>query len=326
MTIGTELLLGLTKVFWVALVAGALSAWPVYRWILQVKSRQIVSAHVAEHQKKMGTPTMGGLLTVIGTSAALLFALAQGLFPARDLVASLILFLGFSLIGFVDDFVVPRMMVGTRGLGWKQKLLMQIVLAAVAYVVSSPEGFNPVRIGISVFTVLFFSNAYNFSDGMDGLAGGLLVVLGAGLVGVGLIAKIDGISLAIPSILVGAILPFLFLNAPPAKVFMGDVGALPIGALLGFGVDRMLGTTGGSVLWLPLGIASFVMIAELVPVPIQVASVKIRKKRVFPMTPIHHAFEKAGWAETRVVWGFILVQALCSAAAIAVALTVGQRP
>ena len=191
------------------------------------------------------------------------------------------------------------------------------------------------RAAVLVFLVLFYSNAYNFSDGLDGLAGGLLVTFCAGLFGIGVWNGVGIAPLLLLLLLVGAVIPFLFLNAPPAKIFMGDVGSLPIGAVLGlivsvFAVPSLmvgppagqaataLSTAGLPTVWLALTVASLMMIAELVPVPLQIASVKLRKKKLFPYTPIHHAFEKAGWPESRVVWTFVLCQLLFSALAVTV--------
>ncbi len=243
----------------------------------------------------------------------------------------LVLFVLFSLIGFVDDYVVPRLLVGKRGLGWKQKIAMQLV-AALVYAVPAYSG-NATYIGVAVFLVLFFSNAYNFSDGLDGLAGSLLVTLSFGLMGV---AAIAGHSEVLPVLmaLVGATIPFLVLNAPPAKIFMGDVGSLGIGAVFGATVlmitlpvtTHQVAHFSGPPPGPPIGIclalvvASLMMVVELVPVPLQIASVKLRHKKLFPYTPIHHAFEKAGWPESRVVWLFALCQFVLSALAIQIAV------
>lgn len=330
-------LLTVAQMFWVSTVVASVCALPIYKTLLKMESRQIVSAYVEEHQKKQGTPTMGGIITVVGVLAALAYASVMNLYDRNVLEASAIAFFGFALIGFGDDYIVPRLLVGTRGLGWKQKLLAQIVLAAAAAWTAKGGHVSAIGIGTSVFIILFFSNAYNFSDGMDGLAGSLLVLFAGGLVGLGLVNGQVDVTLGLCGALVGGIIPFLFLNAPPAKMFMGDVGALPIGALLGFVVDIMLRPGSRPLmlkqpeslgilpantphLLIPIAVASFVFIAELLPPPLQVASVKLRKKRLFPMTPIHHAFEKAGWPETRVVWCFALVQALCSALAVGIAL------
>jgi phospho-N-acetylmuramoyl-pentapeptide-transferase len=230
---------------------------------------------------------------------------------------------------------------GKRGLGWKQKFLMQIAVAAVAAIWIRHGHVAWLGVSVSVFIVLFFSNAYNFADGMDGLAGSILILFAAGLAALGLLELRQDIYMALCAGLIGSVIPFLFLNSPPAKIFMGDVGALPIGAVLGLIVNEMLRpgvrmlpadklsayailppkqvATFMEAAW-PLLILSLVLVAELVPVPLQVASVKLRKKRLFPMTPIHHAFEKAGWPESRVVWMFALVQLLLVALALTVAM------
>lgn len=299
--------------FWSALLAAAVLSVPILRLLHSLKSRQTVSQHAPEgHQQKQGTPTMGGLIILAGV-------LVGGLISG-DLVRHGAVYLAiflFALIGFVDDFVVPRLMPGKRGLGWKQKISMQVVCAAIPMFVLS--GGNWLLIGAGVFSILFFSNAFNFVDGLDGLAAGVLLAMLFGLPGVlACLGRMNGLESTI-AIIGGATLPFLYWNAPKAKVFMGDVGSLAIGAFFGISLfatesrsvpfDPVLGTV-GLFFW------SFLMIAELVPVPLQVASVKIRKKKIFPYTPIHHAFEKAGWPETRVVFVFILVQIVGSVAAM----------
>jgi len=320
---------------WIALLVSGIFAYPIYRLLLQLKSRQIISQFVQEHQKKQGTPTMGGLITMVGVCVALTVV--------RDYNA-LIIAAGFALIGFTDDFILPKLIKGNRGLEWKVKLILQIVVVLVAsFARASLPG--ALALIITLFWILFFSNAYNFSDGMDGLAGSILLSLSAGL---GAIAMIGGHgndgTIPICAALFGGIIPFLFLNVPPAKMFMGDVGALPIGALLGIVVDRLLSVDihvlaftdvpagytppppvfhefpWQSPLFWPVAIVSLVMIISLVPVPIQIASVKLRKRRIFPMTPIHHAFEKAGWPETRIVGWYALVQIVCSIAGVTLAL------
>jgi phospho-N-acetylmuramoyl-pentapeptide-transferase len=272
---------------------------------------------------------MGGLIILGGALASMLLsplvanmpsAVSQGMPPL------LLLIVGFGVIGFIDDFVVPRMPAGKRGLGWKQKLLMEIAVAAGAMAIGQSQEVWAIAVG--TFLILFFSNAYNFSDGLDGLAGSLWIGLA-----VGLLLLNPGAAVAVTVIaILGGVVTFLFLNAPPAKVFMGDVGSLPIGAVLGYAVFTMLfpPTTSGFALdasaLVPVAILSFVMMAELLPVPMQVAYFKATKgKRLFPMTPIHHAFEKQGWKETRVVWSFALVQLLLSLVAVSVYLAIGAQ-
>ena len=337
-----EVLTLLSRAFWIALGSAALFAMPVYRTLLSLKSRQIVSEFVPEHAKKQGTPTMGGLIIVIG------FLIACGCLQLTEMVsgpllpAAMLLCAGFAFIGFLDDFIVPRLIEGKRGLGWKQKLLLELLITgATVYWLRHGHGDFKIGAFVAVFVILFFSNAYNFVDGMDGLAGTILVLLAGGLVALGFIEMRQDVLMVLCIALIGAVIPFLVLNAPPAKVFMGDVGSLPIGAVLGLvvnemmrpGVQKLPSSMGGALSVmpahplttvlqnsLPLVVISFVMIAELVPVPLQIASVKLRKKRIFPKTPIHHAFESAGWPESRVVWLFCLVQFFAVAVALSIAI------
>lgn len=306
--------------FAVALAASGLAAWPLYKMLLAIKSRQTVSQYVEEHAHKQGTPTMGGLILIVGLAAAFLSWLGNESLSVWVLQA-LVLLLGFGLIGFLDDFVVPRWMPGKRGLGWTPKLAMQ-GFAAVAAAAWGPRPLTGADLALFVFLVLFYSNAYNFSDGMDGLAGSLLIgmSLGFGYLAMHPAAEMNH---ALGLALVGSVIPFLALNAPPAKVFMGDVGALPVGALLGMAAAASLpSTTSGRLhlpyYWLPVLLWSLVMLAELVPVPIQIAWVKLFKKRLFPFTPIHHAWQRAGMPETRIVWRFFMVQLACSFLAVEV--------
>ena len=303
--------------FWGSFIIAAVLSIPILKLLYRLKSRQTVSQHAPEgHQQKQGTPTMGGLIIIAGV-------LGGGLLTG-DLTGShfplYLLFVLFAVIGFVDDYVVPKLMPGTRGLGWKQKILMQLVAATFSMILltnGSVKQFDSIALG--VFAILFFSNAFNFVDGLDGLAGGVLLAMLFGLVGVQNALLITNGPLLMSQIIAGATLPFLFWNAPKARVFMGDVGSLAIGSFLG--ASFFAGTRSSTPMAIPpygylaLFLWSFVMIAELVPVPLQIASVKLRKKKLFPYTPIHHAFEKAGWPETRVVFMFVIVQVCCSVAA-----------
>jgi phospho-N-acetylmuramoyl-pentapeptide-transferase len=294
---------------------------PILLLLARLKSRQTVSQYAPEgHQIKQGTPTMGGLIVLCGMLAGPWMSLGSGrresiIIPYTALV------IGFALIGFIDDYAVPRLIPGKRGLGWKQKLVMQFALAT-PFVAT---GFN-LYSALAVVVILFFANAYNFADGLDGLSGSLGVLLCVGLGGLSLVTQKNASDLPIVAAIAGAFLPFLWWNAPPARVFMGDVGSLPIGAALGV-IALSLGDPAKQVpssspplIWISLGVLSLVMVAELVPVPLQIFWVKVFKKRLFSYTPIHHAFEKKGWPESRVVWSFALVQCLFAAIAISIAL------
>lgn len=330
--------------FWIALVTSGLLAYPILLMLRAMKSRQTVSQYAPEgHAKKQGTPTMGGLIIIAGFSVAQLWQIVlfdaprshyfyfsgpgevmRLAMPVLQLAtwnwALLATFLIFALIGFVDDYVVPRVLPDKRGLGWKQKIVMELV-ASLAFALPI-FGANPLKAALAVFLILFFSNAFNFADGLDWLSGTVLLGLALGLGGIAYETYPFEV-LPCLAALVGATIPFLFLNKPPAKVFMGDTGSLPIGAALG-AVVATIAETGPiaappySAL-VPLLIVSIVLIVTLVPVPLQIASVKIRKKKLFLYTPIHHAFEKIGWPESRVVWMYALTQLVLSAAAIEVA-------
>lgn len=290
--------------FWLPGAISLVLAYPVYRMLIQAKARQTVSAHLPEHQKKQGTPTMGGLIFVPALAVVLTVAQAWG---------ALLLTVGFALIGFVDDFVVPRWMPGKRGLGWMQKLGLQFLVAGPAAAIQFAGG-SWLWIASATIGIVMMGNAMNFTDGLDMLAGGVVLAMVPGLLAFG------GISPYVGLMLTGSILPFLFLNAPPAKLFMGDVGSLPLGGLVGLAILDSNQQLPMSLTWLPAVMClSFVMLAELIPVPLQIASVKLRKgKRLFLRTPIHHAFEAKGWPETRIVATFVLVQLLASALCITI--------
>jgi phospho-N-acetylmuramoyl-pentapeptide-transferase len=336
--------------FWAAFLGAAILAWPIYRLLLLTKSRQTVSEHApTTHQAKQGTPTMGGLI-MVGAFLVAAFALATKS-SAPISTATLFIFVGFAAIGFLDDFVVPRLIKGKRGLGWKQKFLLQLVIAGAGVWFHNGRLFDA-RWAVITFLVLFMANAYNFADGLDALAGSLLLIFGTGVMLLATQGVIVQEPLVIAAALIGAVIPFLFLNAPPAKVFMGDVGSLPVGAVLGLAIASILSPRmdafapnaegAGSILnwwqsqlqiegthWryemiYPVAILCLLMVIELVPVPIQIAWVKLFKRRLFPFTPVHHAFEKAGWPESRVVWTFALSQLVLVALAV-LAFQIGPR-
>jgi phospho-N-acetylmuramoyl-pentapeptide-transferase len=301
----------------------AVVAWPTYRMLVAVKSRQNVSKHIAEHQHKQGTPTMGGLIVLVGMLLRPLYDLLTGQSSAGQ-VGIVLLVVGFALIGFVDDFVVPRMVKGSRGLEWGPKLLLQVGTAALATAFFSPATLP--AFGLTVFLLLFFANAFNFTDGLDWLASTVFLAFAFGMIPIADGRGAEGL-VALLTVTVGALLPFMVLNRPPAKLFMGDVGSMPIGGAMGLaaatlavpGAAPAFGAASPTpALLAALALLSVIMVVELVPVPLQILSVKLRKKRLFPMTPIHHAFQKAGWKETRVVALFFGVQFVGSLLALAV--------
>lgn len=324
-------LLDLLKVFWISFAASAIVAWPIYRWLKSTVKQKIDPYAPETHQAKQGTPTMGGLIILVGALAGLVTAgwsiltlqQTQSV-KGNPILAFLVLIIGFGAIGFVDDFVVPRMGGGKRGLGWKQKIVLEVLVAGLPACQLVYQGVSAWAVLIvGTVVILFFANAFNFVDGLDGLAGSVWLPISSGLAVLSW-ERFPVVATSLVALSAG-VLVFLFLNAPPAKVFMGDVGSLPLGACLGYSAilvcsEQGYGGLSFNATFIPsLLILSLLMIAELVPVPLQVAYFKLTKgKRLFPATPIHHGFEKKGWPESRVMWTFALFQLLLSLAAVTV--------
>jgi phospho-N-acetylmuramoyl-pentapeptide-transferase len=303
--------------FWGTLAVAALIAYPVLAFLRSTNSRQTVSEYApTTHRAKQGTPTMGGAIVVV---ALLVTFCVAPIGPLR--VPMLAIVSGFALIGLLDDAVVPRCFPGKRGLGWKEKLALQFLIACAALWMG---GYASGLLALGAVIVVGYSNAYNFTDGLDGLAASVAILFSLGIVVLAISAG-DAPNAIASAALVGALTPFLLLNAPPAKVFMGDVGSLPIGALLGYqSWNLALGSDAIGIShwdWRPevalaVAVMSLLLAAELAPVPLQIAWVKLFRKKLFRMTPIHHGFEDAGWPESRVVWTFAIAQGLLVAAGL----------
>ncbi len=267
-----------------------------------------------EHLKKNGTPTMGGILIMIAVVITSLLYVRD--FP--KIIPILFLTLGFGLIGFVDDYikVVLRRSVGLRA--W-QKMLGQFVVTGIFtyYVINYTDVSLAMKIpfwadhyldfGIFNIPVLFFIvigtvNGTNFTDGLDGLASSVTVIVATffTVVAIGVGSGIEPITCAV----VGALLGFLLFNVYPASVFMGDTGSLALGGFV---------AATAYMLQMPLFIAivGFIYLMEVLSVILQVGYFKMTGgKRIFRMAPIHHHFELGGWSETRVVAVFSIVTAL----------------
>lgn len=280
--------------------------------------QQILEDGPKWHEKKSGTPTMGGLSFILGVSVAM----AAAIFAKFDmkLLMMAAVSLGFGAIGFIDDYikVVKKR---NMGLTATQKFLLQAVLAAVYVVVLQKTGELSTHIiipfaGIEVqmpwwlyipFILVVVTgtvNAVNLTDGLDGLAASVSVVVtlffGAAAV---LVGSYDSSYFAFA--VCGGAAGFLLFNKYPARVFMGDTGSLYLG-----GAVSVLAV--GLKMPLVLIIAGFVYLFETLSVIIQVASFKLTGKRVFKMSPIHHHFEMCGWSERKIVAVFSLTAlALC---------------
>lgn len=277
---------------------------------------------VAAHLKKAGTPTMGGLIFLLSAAITSVFYVRE--FPR--IVPVLFLTLGFGMIGFLDDYL-KVVLKRPDGLYPGQKMTLQILLTSVfAFYMIRFSGiplamklpFFPgkelsigwLSVPLLFFVVLGTVNGVNFTDGLDGLASSVTV-----MVAVFFTVAAAGTGLGITPVtcaVVGSLLGFLVFNVFPAKVFMGDTGSLALGGFVA-GTAYMLQMP----LFLPL--VGFIYMAEILSVVMQVTYFKATHgKRIFKMTPIHHHFELCGWSETRIVAVFsILTALLCLVALLA---------
>jgi len=261
------------------------------------------------HLKKMGTPTMGGIIFIPAIAlATLLFSDIN-----VDTVALIFIITGFGLIGFADDFIKISKK-RSLGLRANQKLLFQLLLSAglmiyiFAYYAKPTEIIIPLHhlrldlglfyIPFTVFLILGTVNSVNLTDGLDGLVSGIIAIIA--FFYTALLAQ-SNLNLAIfSSAVTGGCLGFLLFNRHPARVFMGDTGSLGFGGAL----------AAITVLYrshLFLAIIGIIFIIETLSVILQVLSFKFTGKRILKMSPIHHHFELCGWSERKVVHTFWLI-------------------
>lgn len=338
-----------SRVLLSALISLLLSIWlgPTFiQWLRRIKIGQEVreDGPAGHKEKKQGTPTMGGTLILFcATAPTLLWADLSN----RYVWFVLVVLLGYGLVGFIDDYRKVALR-DTAGLPGRYKLLGQVFFGGIAMVylfwatpfdstlalpLVKPSVFS-LDIGwwlylpFGVLVLMGTSNAVNLTDGLDGLAivptvisAGVFLVLayasGATLSGFNL-ADYLGIphtpgaaELAVLCAgLCGAGLGFLWYNAHPAEVFMGDVGSLALGG----GLGALAVVTKNEIVSM---IVHGVFLAEAVSVILQVASYKLTKKRIFRMAPLHHHFELAGWPEPKVIVRFWIVSILLALTGLA---------
>ncbi|MGV3466943.1 MAG: phospho-N-acetylmuramoyl-pentapeptide-transferase [Heyndrickxia sp.] len=270
------------------------------------------------HQKKKGTPTMGGIVFIISILVTTLVMTGKISEPSVKTYLLLLVTLGFGVLGFLDDFI-KVVLKRNLGLTSKQKLLGQIIISVIFYIIlrgshistdiSIPFVHTSIDLGwfyliMIIFWLVGFSNAVNLTDGLDGLVSGTAsIAFGAMAILAWHQSQYD---VAVFSVaVVGALLGFLVFNANPAKVFMGDTGSLALGGALA--TVAIL-----TKLELLLIIIGFVFVMETLSVILQVISFKTTGKRIFKMSPLHHHFELVGWSEWRVVVTFWAVGLLCA--------------
>ncbi|GEL15760.1 phospho-N-acetylmuramoyl-pentapeptide-transferase [Pediococcus cellicola] len=257
------------------------------------------------HEKKSGTPTMGGLIFIIAISiSSLLFEIISHQLNATGLILIFILIM-YGVLGFWDDSI-KLMKKQNEGLKAWQKFLGQIIGAVIFYAVYVHEGFAQVlsipgfgdwHLGIwfvlfVVFWLTGFSNAVNLSDGLDGLVSGLAIIaFGAYAIIAAVQNQFDVLIFCLA--IIGALVGFFLFNHKPARIFMGDMGSLALGGALA-AVSILVHH---EVALLLIGI---VFVCETASVILQVLSFKLTGHRIFKMSPIHHHFEMLGWSEWKI--------------------------
>ena len=316
-----------------ALLIAIVIGKPMIRWLQKMQIGQVIRDDGPQsHLSKKGTPTMGGCLILFSIAISVLL---WSNLTNRFTWILLFVTLSFGLIGFLDDYLKLSKK-NAKGLRAKWKYLMQSAFGLIT-VVAIFLALNPyMDLSISVpftkqliiplggffiifgyFVIVGSSNAVNLTDGLDGLAILPIVMVAAGL---GAFAYVSsnanfasyllmnyiagtGEVVIFCAAICGAGVGFLWYNSYPAEVFMGDVGALSLGAALGC-IALILRQE------LVLFIMGFIFVIETVSVILQVGSYKLRKKRIFKMAPIHHHFELKGWAEPKVVVRFWILTAM----------------
>ena len=270
------------------------------------------------HKNKQGTPTMGGIMFIIGSSVAAVICIAflwlnggaETQLMLVKVMAGALMAVGFGIVGFLDDYISIKK---HRNLGLTeiQKLILQFIivgayLLSVALAGGTTETvipfFGSVDLGffyyiLAAVFIVGMVNAVNFTDGIDGLNTSVTLVVALVFSVIAMLLNRVGLSLY-PAAIVGAMIGFLFWNANPAKVFMGDTGSLFLGGAvcaLAFGVNM-------PILLILIGI---IYIVEILSVVLQVTYFKISHgKRIFKMAPIHHHFEMCGWNENKICFVF----------------------
>ena len=275
------------------------------------------------HKSKEGTPTMGGLIFILPTIIiTLIFIYLKKIEVTYTLIIIIFTFISYAIIGFIDDYLIIKKH-NNKGLTKSQKFTLQVLVAIIFFYLFMKSGSEPLlwihslnikqNIGwlygiLILFILVASSNAVNLTDGLDGLAGGLSVIsfLTFGIISwnTGWLEGYEDIAI-FAFTLIGALIGFLIFNTNKAKVFMGDTGSLCLGATLG----AYAITTRHELLLVLIGI---VFVLETLSCIIQITVYKLTKKRVFPMTPIHHTFEKIGMKETDIVKMFWTIGLIAS--------------
>ena len=276
-----------------------------------------------EHKSKSSTPTMGGLIFILSAVFIIItLVIFRYIKFSSSLIICLFTFISYGLIGFIDDFLIIKRN-NNAGLSEKSKFISQLIISIIFFYLFLKSGNEPLlwihTLGIKwdinffyglfiLFVLVATSNAVNLTDGVDGLAGSLSVIV---FITLGIICYnttwLEGYKelTFLCFSLVGSLLGFLIFNLNPAKIFMGDTGSLSLGALMG----AISILTRHELL---LVLICIVFVIETLTCIIQRIYYKFTKKRIFLMTPIHHTFEKKGYTEMEIVKLFTLVGILAA--------------
>ena len=283
--------------FALALLASALLCWAAMVILRRLGIAQQVRLDGPEtHLAKSGTTQMGGLGFL---AAFVLVAAAAGLLQAREALGVVLLMLGFALIGFLDDYAK---FAKKSPYGWlaRYRLPLEVIMACLFVGLTEMARPGPAPghafwvYALGVFVVVGGANAVNLTDGLDGLAAGLVAIVALALAVVAAMLGREPHTIVLTAVLAGVAGGFLWVNGAPAQAFMGDVGSMGLGAALsGLAVALRLEFVFAAL--------AFFLVLETLSVIIQVASFQTTGRRVFRMAPFHHHLEQSGWPEERVV-------------------------
>jgi phospho-N-acetylmuramoyl-pentapeptide-transferase len=298
-----------------AFIISAISGPGIIKYLTKLKAGQTVREDGPQtHLKKTGTPTMGGVLILLSIVIVSLFYIQN--YP--KIIPILFVTLGFGIIGFLDDYI-KVVLKRSMGLTALQKMTGEIIVTVIFayYLINFTDvglemllpftNGKYLDIGVLAIPMMFIAiigtvNGVNFTDGLDGLASSVTVLVATFF---SLVAIIKGSGIEpITCTVVGSLLGFLLFNAHPARVFMGDTGSLALGGFV---------AATAYMLKMPLFIliVGLIYLVEVISVMMQVAYFKLTKgKRIFRMAPIHHHFELCGWSETKVVTVFTIITAI----------------
>lgn len=270
------------------------------------------------HKKKNGTPTMGGIVFIVIPVVVFLLTCLAG-WQELNLNAWILIlaYVGYGLIGFIDDYIIVVKKDNT-GLKPKTKFLLQSILAVVFFLLYQsnselsiwiPIWNHTISLGFLYFILVFImftaeTNAVNLTDGLDGLCAGQMIIALLPFVVFAFIQDFNNVAYLL-LLVIASLLGYLKFNKHPAQIFMGDTGSLALGGI--FAATGMV--LKQEILLVLIGL---VFVCETLSVIIQVTYYRKTKKRIFKMAPLHHHFELSGWSETQVVTRFWLFGAICA--------------